>query len=468
MLRTEFYTYGTAGTASIVIERLNKISLVYETAYVGKADLGTFKDTDNYVEVNMMDSGLATCFKDNAGTEYAILDPNPFLSPLLWAFYLYWNYPPGVGVKKFKYFEMIDLARTLIDQMTGGKITDGTYLFKSDILTQYASFRYFLPAYPPVTRSIVMTTGESIRRGAGDPQLKVKTSFDDLFKAINQILGVGVGIEIDTTTGREQIRIELKSYFFDNISSVIDLGSSKTINISIDKNSFNKLKVGWPEKEYTNNLAQKESNYESSWVVNNAGSTNELDLTSKYRTDTQGITELLIYGNDTSDDDIFICDALYDNYETLFYTNTPIKDDYSAWTTGNAWFSPRSCIYSNLSYISSLLYNFAGENITFTSGSINLSGIQIDFGGGWVAESDPVVITAPAYFIPVTFEIECALPNTLIASLNSNSNRRASFEYEGVTYYGWIMEVKAKLAGRGSGKIKLLSLPDNDLTPLIR
>lgn len=464
-LREEFYTYGTAGIASIVIQRLNKVTLQYSTAYSGVCDFGTFKDTDNYVEINLVDAGIAKDLKDNESTDYT-LEQEVFEQQINFVV-------PFVGTKVGRAASFKKVAFGLIDKMTGGRLTTGEYVFKSDLLDSWKA------ETPGLLDKYFLSSGNGLRLA---PFNTLKTTFKDFFDAVNMISCVGIGIkmEIEPISGelKPTIRLEAKINLFDFVAPHTVLGETKTISVAVDiKLSINKIKVGSPSKDDTVQPVTNEPNAQSNWIVNNNTSSVEYDLSCKYRTDSIKVIEILTDGDDDADDDVFILELHdYDPYTgngMFFDNNTNVRQTGTpgtVWHRGNATLSARQCLIKNLDFISSLLYNYVGGDITFVNGENDLPNIEIQkYGtGSYVAEKTTVTLLAPAYFVPITFEIECALPINLIVLLNENSHGIAEFTYKGETYYGWVMDVKAKLSGRGSGKIKLLALPINDLTKLIR
>lgn len=476
-LRTEFYTYGTAGTGDLIIQRLNKATLQYANAYVGVVDFGTFKDDDNYVEVNLIDSGIAKALKDNGSTEYAFGVSDPYVGGGASVEYFTNGYI-NQGSKTFECWDMKRLAMALLNTMTGGGVLAGTYAVKSDLLDYYslADYDAGVNLYP-----VCFTTGLSLRHNENNRPASynhlLKTSFDDFFQTIASVFGAGVGVE--TIAGVETLVIETRDYFFDSTTDPVILGDSKSIALSVSKATINRMKIGYPEKNSTNYAAAKEPNGESQWKAPNDTSSNQLDLVSKYRADYNGIEECILQGangSDGADDDIFLIEVLLwpgtPDYFTMKTGSmgrsnvTPL----TTWEVRNAGITPRRMLTANAAFIDSLLFSYTGDTIDFTSGSYDMFNVSVRAysGGSYIAEKLEHTISAPTMFLPLIFEIECALPYTLIDSLNTNAVRRASFTYRGDTFYGWVMEVQAKLSGRGSGKVKLLCAAGNTLTNLVR
>ena len=121
------------------------------------------------------------------------------------------------------------------------------------------------------------------------------------------------------------------------------------------------------------------------------------------------------------------------------------------------------------------MYGHTSDLLKYTSGDNDLYNIEVDrytkahgLQGQWMVERGDITIYAGSLFLPINIDFEAAFPDDMIKTLNDYNNSLVSFEYKGYTYTGYIMSVKAKLSGRGSQKITLLSSADNDLTTLIR
>ena len=470
-IRREFYTYGTAGTGDLIIQRLNKLTLQYSNAYVGTLDFGTFKDTDINVEVNVMDSGLAKILKENGETEYEVFARSlDVLDPYI----EFWSTRTGVSVGNWHGgVDVVDVVKRLLDAMTGGGYTAGTYGFKSDLLDGYKATGN---EGDTTVTPIVMAKGLTFSVANANPVGNFSISFADLYKSLVTFTGCGVGIEV--IDGVETLVIEPRTYFFVNDSVALALGSVKNINVSVaSKLVFNRLKIGWPTKDYQNRVKNEEPNATSFWKSPNTTNGNELDMVGKVRADSIGILDIIDSQSDGANDDIFFCELDWDaNYGGYWRLNTSSKAKQTGsageWYVGNATLTPRRCILANQGWLESCHYGHSGDSLSFTAGENDLYNIEVKVWGNggfgtYMKERNSVTLGGPLYFQPLTIEFEAALPVAMIDTLNSHATELFSFTYEGEIYYGYVMNVKAKLAGRGSQKITLLSA-FNDLTSLIR
>lgn len=76
-LREQYYSYGTEKVVGIRINQLNKVSLQYELFYQGEIDFSVFKDSSEFVEVNIVDGGLNRLLKANEKTVYSLMVEAP-------------------------------------------------------------------------------------------------------------------------------------------------------------------------------------------------------------------------------------------------------------------------------------------------------------------------------------------------------------------------------------------------------
>ena len=286
LIRTEFYLHGTKGISNIVIQRLNKISLVYVNAYVGILDFGTFKDSDYYVEVNLLDSGLAKSLKDNGSTEYettarkfGISNPD---------FIQFAVGTTSIDDPKFGGIDIVDLIKKILDKMTNGAVTAGTVALKSTILDAYKA------GTDHTINPVIVCRGRTFREPGMSPQGNFKLTFDDLFKSLQTWLGIGVGVEV--IAGVDTLVIEHKSYFFDYDDIRMELGSVRNLSVYPNpKMMFNRIAIGFPAKEYNDFSMTNEPNATSKWQGPNKTNSTELDLVSKFRADKWGITQIITY-----------------------------------------------------------------------------------------------------------------------------------------------------------------------------
>lgn len=475
-LRNEFYTYGMGSSVEIEIQRLNKVTDLYKLAYKGILDFSTWKDTDQYVEVAFKDFGAAKLLKDYGSTEYQA----------------------GNGIKIYGggYSEdvefhcstghlyygvhLITLAKNIVDQMSGGAVyhpTTPTLFVRSDYLENY-EYSALSDQY------IICVPGKQFRLG-NSREGDFRTSFDDWYKSVNALFNLAVGIETDSETGYDVIRIEPKSYFFGTTGvNIENFGEVRNITISLaTKLMFKTLKIGYDAKDYStmpDDWRQYEPNATSKWLVKNDYTAAELDLVSKYRGDGYGITDIMTTENDGTDQDIFfvqitddgaIADYIVDIRGEVRQAATPGTEV----ALRNSLITPRRNLQrftgeAGVDY--KWLGNFFfGDNIadlvcTSADNSILYQETSYD-GTNFISEAGSWAVLPHPIFYPILFEVEAAMPADLLEVITANPYGLYEFIYEGYTYRGNIMKIDAKLAGRSSQKILLLMDGSNSATTLI-
>lgn len=452
-VRREFYTYGMAAEATIEIQKLNKLTMQYYTAYAGSLDFATFKDQDKTVEVSFIDSGFARYLKDNSGNEFSF---NGYYHAGEGMRGWYIDIPGG-GTNYYEGTTIKAIVKCLIDLMTGatvsqnvitfnnGKIYNGEILFRSDYLDN-------------IEDSVIFSTGSEIAGGSN----VFKTQWDDLWKSLESVFGLGMGIEIDPTTGKEIIRIEEISHFFGTYHN-LDVGEVSSVMVSIDKKlSFGRVKIGYAPKEYegSSQSTTHEPNGLTYWKVNNPVSSTEIDWESKYRADGQGI--LTIWENQDFDqsDDIFFIER---DSSTGYIVTAPATEGANSFTCYNPSLTPRQNLIRHLDYLSSLRFELnddlngtSGDNwagYIFVDGTHCLENIALDWG---------------AIFLPMKFDIQAAYPADMLKQLSDDVKQMIQFWYKGQSYRGFVMSVDSKLYGRGEQKITLLASTSTLIRQLIR
>jgi hypothetical protein len=362
--------------------------------------------------------------------------------------------------------------------MTGGKFADYTYLFKSDLLYNLATDATS-NGYTGAVRRYVLTNGMNLI----NPGVSItsnnwyKLSFDQLIKTLNVFLGIGVGIEIDDATGKDCLRIEEKSYFFDTTAEKIELGEVANFTNYFDKGfSAGKIRIGWPGGIDDPDVVLYEPNAVSEWQLPNRNNSNELDLVSSIRADGTEITRIIADADDTTTMELFLLELKEDSGEYKFLNDTDgvITTDTppTNFTVYNGTLTPRNCMRVHLPFISSINWNFTSKAIEFLNGENQLAnmGIKLFSEGSYTNESDSITPTAPVYFYPIIFDIDSYISNDVIDLLNANPNRKIGFSYNGNNYEGWILEVNIDFYGKSETKFKLIACTgfDNIIYNFIR
>lgn len=440
-LRNEFYTNGVSALVTCQIKRLNKITLEYYTAYTAEVDFATFKDEDHTVSVNLVEGGLSKLIKNKAGTEYVISEEE-------------WDGSFQFGTYVYNdvvYWQLINVFSMLVE-----KITDGEFGVKSNFLSSKENV--FV-----IAKYFDTTSFDSF----------VKTSLDDFFKSINAAFCLGMGIEI--IEGVETLVIEPVEYFFDT-ENITHFSSINDFRLSVlDDLHFNSIKIGFPEQTYGDDTeysgGEKEANTYSIFTTPILNITKEIDLTSKYRGDITGILEFSEKNEPVQIEDNFLITLMvHPTIPGKFYFHKGLirkKDSIFEYDFYNVELSPRRLLNNHKEFIESCL-NCQGSDVIFTAGG-NKQHLNETKGLDWIEEYTGFTLAAPSIFLPYAFEITVPLaPGDFNSIVGGESLGVITFDYQGNTYKGYILDIKVKLAGRGEVEFKLLASYDNDLTTLIR
>ena len=466
-LRKDFYTYGLDAVATLTVNRLDPINDVYYVAYSGTFDFSTFKDNETYVEINLVDGGLAKIIKDNEAVEYEVYPPSVQVT--------YWD-----AVAYTKYFRAgipIVVLTELVDLMTDGGVSNGTYAVESTLLET------------TIRDILLMANGYIMRNNSttGARDWPFKTTFKDFFKSLDAITPIGIGVELRNNV--ETLVLESRDYFFNIISILAALDNVSEFKLSLYKPfNFSVIKTGYPEKDYDDDAySVNEFNVEVELLAPNPTSSDNYEIRSKYRADGQGIKQILdnsdgvVWDQDSSDDDIFwieVREAPTSPGTTELSPGKVRKKDapavlYNAW---NAWLSPKRSLLRHQLFIESCMFEIINIDLDYTSGGkdqINNETQAIQIGSDWVEEHSGFTINSPVspggqYFQPFEIQIEAPYPQNMTSLVEANPRGVIAFLYNDNVYLGYILELEMKLTGRGTQTIKLLSTKTNDLKNLIR
>lgn len=483
LLREEFYTYGMKASCTFTVSKLDRQTLDYFTAFTGRIDFSTFRDGDNQVEVTVLDGGLAQIVKTMEGEE-VMFNANAFDTEYGSINARVVNVIDGAVYHNAYCLPVIQVFNAVLDEITGGGVTAGTYAVKSNFFSSTAIYnRYFLTAIGLLKycdRSKTLSN--------------YQTSLADLFKSMDAIFCLGLGIEI--ISGKETLVIEPREYFY-NGETIKDIGNSSTLSAGyVQEFHFSKIKAGYPNVEYgedanvgngTANVA--EPNTETTFLVRNDAAKNEYDIVSKYRADSVGF-ELLWNSEteDTADTELAIVCLFYYTYEetpgnfvsvwthtfgALAKSTDPGVDYSYPW---NMEISPKRNLQRHQRFMNGCCFGLSGENLTLLNvtndQSYNETAVLASATAterDWLQEYGPVAINDDnTWFRPIEFVIEAAYPREMINLINDNPYGVIEFTYKRNTYKGYILKMETRLAGAGSVKYSLLSTADNDLTKLIR
>lgn len=283
----------------------------------------------------------------------------------------------------------------------------------------------------------------------------MKSTFADFFKSIDALFNLGFWYDQDNT----EFVIAAKEDFYE-VANIITLGEVKDLEISVSQDEyFNKIKCGYQkEVEYDDVNGQQVPNVPMEFANDGRRIQNTLDISSIYRGDDYGI-ELsrqsdfrTTNAEDTRyDNDNFFIIGQRDagDYRTLQgydnYVADSITGVYSPETRLNLDISPKRNLLRHGNQLSIPLF--------ITEGSTNFMRSQFDLDLATQKSGDPVInekddlafsdLEEPLYYPEVyNFTSELSIENIL--QLISDPHGYVDFDYLGVTYSGYILEVSSE------------------------
>lgn len=447
LLRAFFYSKDIEDV-KLTIQKLDRLSLTYQTIFTGIFDFTTFVDTEYAVEITINDKGLSNLIKSNIDNEY---DLN-FLTSNSFRIYSGTSY----STAEFIYFSR--LLNLVLERVTNGGISQGVYLINDQVLTteEAGSIRR------------VITNHSALK---GYRMFNVKTSLRDLLKALFVYFQITASVEL--ISGKETLVLKkLDSVFSSTSQHLADRITDFRLSIASDF-IFDKISIGHPTQEYSDqNEAIREFNCTSIFKSKNIINVNsELDLVSPYRADWKGMLESKSSPEFYTEEEIFVAVIQRippENYLKLEdgVVSNPSFPPALAWY--NTRISPKHLLMFHQNFIDSCRYG-GGGIVEFISTSFQNAG-NTTYSG-----IDPGVFEGSGYehgsnalFVPLYAEFVTDLPADIIATITSNPYSKFEFSYKGYGFSGYLISVSLKLHGKASAKFKLLLAPDTDLTKLNR
>ena len=166
---------------------------------------------------------------------------------------------------------------------------------------------------------IAITSGDGIR---SLPNAKIKTSFDDFFKAVDCLLMAGLSYDTNTAT------LEKRDYFYDNTTEIFDVGNVEQAVLSQAKEYvFNTIKVGYAPQDtkFDEINGKSEFNTTGQYTTPITRIAKPYELVSTYRADMYGIEVIRINldakktTSNSTDNDVFMLN-IADDSPTLVYS----------------------------------------------------------------------------------------------------------------------------------------------------
>ena len=459
LLRDIFYNKIQSETF-IIIQKLDKITIAYSDVYRGQVDFSTFEDTAYNVSVKLTDMSLSGLIKRNIETVYTIeVEPGYTITR-----------SPGeyLANQEIQFLYFSELLGILIKKVCESE----------DVPTNFAAL-----AYLEYDRTPVITNAQAL---AGFNFSKIEISLKDVLKSIFVLFDLVLNIYPDKwKDNAETIALTSTTNSFPG-DAYAHIDSVSNIKISPAKDFlYDSVKAGHQEQSYGNDY---DTRYELGTVTtfsNKSGIINiqELDLQTPFRADTIGINEYISIHDDAGELDgaditPFVVSTKMVTFplKRVFDMNNvtiPIPyEDAGTLLSYNVPISPKRIYKLHESLINSCFYGTNTETEVLLS-LLNVKIIKSEDNNFTPAqiedEGTGITRTQPAYFTPIFIEFDGILPDTAsIFDLYNPLNSRLTFDYNGETFAGFVVNIKTGLTGKKKTTFKLLSAPENDLTKLIR
>lgn len=424
----------------------------YQIFYVGSLTVNQFysQAVDIHIPLQVGESLLIEgIFFNGPGTDAKIIFANTSLLTVKFST----RYPESY-IKAFRQQYIFD---QLIRKMTAGKYTAAA------------------SAYLKQHEDKVLTSGLALR-GLEDATLKI--SFKDLFKHLDSFDAVGLNEYTNT------VDIDTKEKMVD-ATTYIDLPAPANFKVNIAKEFlFNEMEFGYPEAK--NELGalngSQEYNCKMLFSMGVTKAPAKLDKISPFVTGAFEIEKLRTTTLDKNnsdyknDNDVFPLhiedtitlgngDDIPDHYKLDKVLNATITGVDEPNFVYNIEFSPKRNIGRNESYLHSSTYKMDNKVLAFISADrsdkMTCNGI--------IEKADvPIASLKNAFFNPIVLQGDFPPPENLLELLDINPLQVIRFPLEGNYYYGVITNISIEPSEKKEQQIQMLSLPQNDLTKLIK
>lgn len=342
---------------------------------------------------------------------------------------------------------------------------------------------------PPLTdfEQYVITSGDALRNLS---ESVLKTNWQDMYKAFDCMFNTAFYQD----EANFDLYIDYKDNLFDSVSAAIDLGDAAELKITpFTQEMFSKLMIGYKPYSYDEYNGKEEFNTEYTFQAPTKRVTNAKDLISTYRADMYGI-ELTranltdkIEADSDNDNEVFWLaiettsagtvpsgpGAGEPYYELDRALNADIQSGLISPTTAfNILLSPKRRMRTWGNWLKSIFYPVTSTLLSFTSSQKSINGgggLEWDDGVTVINEKDNEVVSGlpgNLFFYPLIFEVTLKVPLNP-STVFSTPYVQFSFDYKGLTLYGWLIEVSDKPAFRMGQEYKLLCSQNNTLTDLI-
>ncbi len=301
--------------------------------------------------------------------------------------------------------------------------------------------------------SLIAAASGLVLRGFPFEDQPMKSTFTDYFKSLDAV--GNLGLWYDQTN--DEFVIKAKKDFY-KVAKIVTLGEVQELEITIGADQyFNEVLTGYAQDvDYEESNGQQVPNVPASFVNDGKRIQNTLDIRSKYRGDDYGI-ELSrqskyseTAGEDTKfDNDNFL---IYGRrlggsvYTAQGFDNfTVITGVYSPATRLNLDITPKRNMLRHANQLSIPLF--------ITNGDTNFMQSQFELGLSTTKSGDPAIaekddlafsdLEEPLYY-PGVYNFTAELSIDIVLQLISDPHGYVEFDYLGVTYSGYILQVSSK------------------------
>jgi hypothetical protein len=323
----------------------------------------------------------------------------------------------------------------------------------------------------------VFTSGNGIRNLIG---ATLKISFSQFFSFFDTFDAVGI---------REKSKKVLfdRKFNLTDTATVIDLGEISRPSIKFDKSfPFNELAIGYPDVKNENGMlnGKNEVNTTFNFSLGTTKTPRKYDKVSPVKVSCYDIENIRIEtaNKDTTDNKsdnepyaIHITNTLIPG-SGIIPAHYELNRDYNAFVSGvdqissvfNLIFSPKNNFLRSGDFIRSSFYKCDNKTFKFLTADRNKNMAYVN-GANIVVESAdvPMADLAVPFFTPIIIDAEVNAPEDLNDELDDNPLQIFQFTFEGNTYKGISLENSVNPKRNKKQTFSMLSVPDNDLTPLI-
>lgn len=333
------------------------------------------------------------------------------------------------------------------------------------------------------------TKGRLIREFPID-QETFNANLSDAFDTINGLQNIGLGFEV--RSGVNKVVIEKEAYFFgisDNpdfpatdtrpyvVNQVLDFSDVVTNEI-LEKEVLpdwyaNEIESGYSKFEYEIVQGLKEFNTKSSYATPIKSVKNKLDLTAKYRYDTQGVNKLREkpFSTDSTEDVNGDNEVFGFDVKRLGVFTAKTDEDFTLVTGGidpeqsyNLNFTPRRNLEKHGNRIRSMRLAL-GDEIQFLETDKNSKLITQKSGEDAKAESGDLVVQdlTKGYWIPEAYIFEAPVDEATVAAIQANPY---GVHKVGTDQYGWNLDVQTNNENN-KGQFRLLRVDLNNVKVIV-